>query len=388
MTDAAASTLAARLAESLRLFSDLTDEDVAIATTPRDLVFRRDKVTLWRFRPLAPRRIGVPLLICFGLIGRWTMADLEPDRSLVRRLLERGIDLYVVEWGDPGRAERYLTLDDYIDGYLDACIRTIAETHGTEAIGLLGICEGGVLSACYAALHPERVRALALTVTPIDFHARPEVGSGDTGGYLNLWARTLASDTVDRLVEAHGALPGEMMGGVFSMLTPMRALTRHGFEMLEAASDRARLTTFLRMERWLADQPDHPGEAAKQWLKWLYQENRLARGTFAVGGRVVDLSRIACPTLNVFGADDRIVPPETSRALASRVGTRDYTEIAVPGGHIGIFVGTRGVAILGPAIADWLAERDRGQLSEVVRPAPEATRRKTRRARTRRDVEP
>jgi polyhydroxyalkanoate synthase len=387
VTDAAASALAARLAESLRLFSDLTDEDVAIATTPRDVVFRQDKVTLWRFRPLAPPTIRVPLLICFGLIGRWTMADLEPDRSLVRRLLQRGIDLYVVEWGDPGRAERYLTLDDYIDGYLDACIRTIAGVHGTEAIGLLGICEGGVLSACYTALHPERVRALALSVTPIDFHAEPDSKS-DRGGYLNLWARTLAPETIDRLVEAHGALPGELMGGVFSMLTPMRALTRHGLEMLEAAADRARLQTFLRMERWLADQPDHPGEAAKQWLKWLYQENRLARGTFRIGGRVVDLSRIECPVLNVFGADDRIVPPETARALSPLVGTRDYTELAIPGGHIGIFVGTRGAAILGPAIADWLADRDGGQPSEILRSAPEATRRKTRRARTRRDVEP
>jgi hypothetical protein len=36
------------------------------------------------------------------LFGRYTMADLQEDRSLVRNLLNLGIDLYVVDWGNPG----------------------------------------------------------------------------------------------------------------------------------------------------------------------------------------------------------------------------------------------------------------------------------------------
>ena len=48
--------------------------------------------------PLADQRIGVPVLICYGLVGRWTMTDLQEDRSLVRNLLNLGIDLYVMQW--------------------------------------------------------------------------------------------------------------------------------------------------------------------------------------------------------------------------------------------------------------------------------------------------
>ena len=41
---------------------------------------------------------------------------------------------------------------------------------GVDRINLLGICQGGTFSLCYAALHPERVANLVTMVTPVDFH--------------------------------------------------------------------------------------------------------------------------------------------------------------------------------------------------------------------------
>ena len=88
---------------------------------------------------------------------------------------------------------------------------------------------------------------------------------------------------------------------------------------------------FLRMEKWLADRPHHPGEAAKQWLKDLYQENRLVDGSFDLSGRQVDLKSITAPVLNVFALDDHIIPPDSSRALGAKIGSKDYTEIPAAG---------------------------------------------------------
>ena len=115
------------------------------------------------------------------------------------------------------------------------------------------------------------------------------------------------------------------------------------------------------MEKWIADRPDHPGEAAKQWLKDLYQQNKLAKNEFELGGRRVDLRRITMPVLNVYAQDDHIIPPATSRALGALVGTEDYTELALPGGHVGVFVGGRSQKLLGPGIAEWLAKREQQQ---------------------------
>ena len=141
-----------------------------------------------------------------------------------------------------------------------------------------------MFTTCYAALHPETVKSMVLTITPIDFH-------GDTvenrlgHGFINLWTRSLPPEDIDRLIDAYGNLPGEFMGSVFSQMTPMRTLMKYNLDLLEVVDDEKKFLNFLRMEKWIADRPHHPGEAAKQWLKDLYQDNKLINGTFTINGR-------------------------------------------------------------------------------------------------------
>jgi polyhydroxyalkanoate synthase len=168
---------------------------------------------------------------------------------------------------------------------------------------------------------------------------------------------SLAPEDIDRLIEAHGNLPGELMSYVFSQMTPLASLTKYNVGMLDAVDDEKKLMNFLRMEKWLADRPHHPGEAAKQWLKDLYQDNRLVEGKFVLGGRTVDLASITMPVLNVFAKDDHIIPPKCSQALGGYVGTDDYSEIALPGGHVGVFVSGKSQGVLGAGIVDWLRKR-------------------------------
>jgi polyhydroxyalkanoate synthase len=345
-----------RIAQGAELFCKVRDAYVTIATTPKDEVWRQDKVTLHHYRPVGNRKIATPVLIVYGLIGRQTMTDLQEDRSLVRNLLSSGIDLYVVDWGNPSRADRWLTLDDYIEGYLVDCVRAIRRCEGIDKVSLLGVCEGGVFTTCFAALNPEEVRSMILTITPIDFHA--DATSDRTGhGFINIWTRSLKPEDIDQLIEAYGVLPGEFMGSVFQLMTPMRTLTKYNLDMLEVLDDEKKFLNFLRMEKWIADRPHHPGEAAKQWLKDLYQENKLVKGELELAGRRVDLRNVKMPVLNVFAQDDHIIPPATSQALKNCIGTKDYTELGLPGGHVGVFVGGKSQKLLGSGIADWLASR-------------------------------
>ena len=348
--------LGRRMAEGAKMFSDVRDEDVQIATTPKDLVWSQDKVRLFRYRPTAESRGLPPILIVYGLVGRYTMADLQEDRSLVRNLLAAGLDLYVVDWGNPGRADRYVTIDDYVDGYLADAVSFIQEVAGRESINMLGICEGGVFTTCYAALYPETVNAMVLTITPIDFHADQQENRAGHG-FINVWTRSLAPEDIDRLIDAQGSLPGAFMGSVFSMMTPMRTMTKYNLDLLDALDDKKKFLNFLRMEKWIADRPDHPGEAAKQWLKDLYQDNKLVQSLFELGGRKVQLKDITCPVLNVFAKDDHIIPPATSQALQGKLGTQDYTELGLPGGHVGVFVGGKAQKLLGSGISDWFSAR-------------------------------
>jgi len=348
---------AAKLGKAAEILVKIKDEDVDVGATPKQLVMRRDKVELFRYEPIAANSVKVPVLVAYGLIGRYTMADLQPDRSLIRSLLSEGLDLWLIDWGMPGRTERWLSIDDYVDDYIHAAVERICRETGHDRVTLLGICEGGVFTTCYAALHPDKVKNLVLTITPIDFHADSE-DPAEHHGFLNIWTRSLQSADIDNLVDAYGVLPGEFMSSVFSMMTPMRSLTKYNIDLIDVADDEAKWMNFLRMEKWLADRPHHPGEAAKQWLKDLYQNNQLVKGTFSLAGRKVDLHAITAPTLNVYALDDHIIPPTCSKALGALIGTSDYTEISLPGGHVGLFVSSKSQGRLSKSIAHWLAARD------------------------------
>jgi len=346
-----------KLLKAGKLLSAIKDADVDVGATPKTLVMRRDKVELFRYTPLTEQKVKTPVLLAYGLIGRYTMADLQEDRSLVRSLLRQGLDLWLVDWGQPNRSERWLTIDDYVDDYIHAAVERVCRETGHEKIMLLGICEGGVFTTCYAALHPDKVKGLVLTITPIDFHADRD--DPDTHhGFLNVWTRSLDRADIDRLVDVYGGLPGEFMSSVFSLMTPMRSLTKYNIDLIDVIDDEAKLMNFLRMEKWLADRPAHPGEAAKQWLKDLYQDNKLVKGEFELSGRRVDLSKLTAPVLNVFALNDHIIPPTCSRALGAHVGTKDYSEIELPGGHVGLFVSSKSQGSLSKGISEWLSARD------------------------------
>ncbi len=338
----------------------LGEDQLAIATAPKDEIWRSDMVRLYRYRPTvaqpSSKASSAPVLIAYALVGRYQMIDLEADRSFVRKLLDQGLDVYMVDWGHPTRAHRWLTIDDYVSGYLDDCIDVVRQHHGIDRINLLGICQGGVFTTCYAALFPHKIKNLVLTVTPIDFHAdalSPEAGAG----YMNLWTRSLTPGDIDLLVDTLGMAPGALVGFAFLMMNPVSNVTKYTTELVEILDDEAKLLNFLRMERWIADRPGHPGEVMRQWFKDLYQANKLVNNELELGGRKVELSHITMPVLNVYADGDVVIPTACSRGVGKHFGTADYSELAVPGGHIGTFVGGKAQKVLAPSIAQWLEAR-------------------------------
>lgn len=175
-------------------------------------------------------------------------------------------------------------------------------------------------------------------------------------GFMNVWTRNLSTADIDLLVDTMGNIPGEVGGAMFSLMTPFRSLAKYNPTLMEAGQDRAKLLNFLRMEKWLADRPAHSGEAARQWLKDLYQENKLVKGELMVGGRKVDPRAVRMPALNIYTETDHVIPAPASTAMHALVGTQDYTEAAVSGGHIGLFV-SRNQEALRDQIVGWLEKR-------------------------------
>ncbi|HMI37305.1 MAG TPA: class III poly(R)-hydroxyalkanoic acid synthase subunit PhaC [Steroidobacteraceae bacterium] len=318
---------------------------VSFGASEKDAVYREDKLTLYHYRPIAPSANLPPVLIVYALVNRPYMMDLQPDRSLIRRLLELGLDLYLIDWGYPDGADRFTDLNDYINGYLHRCLGVVLREHRLESTTVLGVCQGGTFSLCYAALHPERVRNLITMVTPVDFQTSDNL--------LSKWVQGI---DVDALVAAHGIVPGEVLNAAYVSLMPFRLLQQKYVNLL-GGGDQAQIDNFMRMEKWIFDSPAQAGAAFAQFARWFFQENRLLKGTLELGGRRVDLKQLTQPLLNIYAKQDHLVPPAASTALEPLVGSRDYLALGLDVGHIGMYVSGRSQRELPQAIAYWLQRR-------------------------------
>jgi polyhydroxyalkanoate synthase len=330
----------------------LDDEKIIIGPTPKEEVYREDNLVLYHYKPGVDEVFNIPVVIIYALVNRPYMVDLQENRSLVRNLLAHGIDLYLIDWGYPQRGDRWLTIDDYVNGYIDNCVDFIRQRHGLDRINILSICQGGTLCMCYTALHQEKVKNLITMVAPVDFHV--------DDGLLNVWSGcTYGSQSmdVDKMVDALGNIPGDFMNFGYLMLKPFQLNVEKYLGMADILDDEAKLINFLRMEKWIFDSPDQAGETFRQFLKDFYQENKLVKGEFELGGKRVDLGSITIPVLNLYAEKDHLVPPASSIALKDHVGSEDYTVHSFPVGHIGMYVSGRVQSSLPPTIADWLKAR-------------------------------
>jgi len=341
----ASAELAARVSETLARLRYA--REVTVGCSAKRAVWSCGKTTLYQYLPLPgvpAQQAATPLLICFALVNRPYVLDLQPDRSLVRRLLEAGRTVYLIDWGDPDDGDRCLELEDYIETHLGGSVRHILKSHGIEALDLMGVCQGGVLSLCYTALHPGQITRLITLTTPVDFHT--------AGNLLSRWVREV--DTT--LLERGGNVPGEVLNTLFLALMPFRLTQQKYLRLLTGKPDQRAVEDFVRMEKWIFDSPAQAAAALAQFVRWFYQENRLVRGTLTIGGRKVDLKAIRQPVLNLYATHDHIVPADASAPMRDYLGTRDYTDCAIDTGHIGMYVSRAAREEIPQRILSWLSD--------------------------------
>ena len=344
--------LTKKIFKGIENLSQLTEEDIQIGVTPKEVIYREDKIVLYRFQPAVEQPFPIPILIIYALVNRPYMVDLQADRSLVANLLKLGLDVYLIDWGYPSRGDRWLTLDDYLNGYVDNCVDVIRERCQLDKINLLGICQGGTFSLCYTSLQPEKVKNLVVMVAPVDFH-QPETLLNARGGC------TIGSEAVDidLMVDTLGNIPGDFLNLEFLMLKPLQLGYQKYLDMPEIMESEDKLLNFLRMEKWIFDSPDQAGETYRQFLKDFYQENKLIKGEVMIGDRRVDLKNVSMPILNLYAEKDHLVAPASSLALGDYLENEDYTVQSFPVGHIGMYVSGKVQRDLPPVIANWLKAR-------------------------------
>ncbi|MBR0679562.1 alpha/beta hydrolase [Roseomonas eburnea] len=282
---------------------------------------------------------GPTVLFVPSLVNRAYVLDLTPARSFMRWLPGQGFRTLLLDWGWPAEAERGFTLTDYVAGRLE---RALAAAPGP--VVLSGYCMGGLLALAAALRRPDRVRALALLATPWDFHAGPDGPRR---------ARTAAAllPGLETMMEPTGALPVDAIQSLFALLDPFGIAQKfRAFARLDPGSERAEL--FVALEDWLNDGIPLPAPVARQCLAGWYGRNEPGRLAWRVAGQVVDPAAWEGPAFAGIPERDRIVPPASAHAAATRL-RQGATHVAA-GGHIGMVAGTGAERALWQPFAAWL----------------------------------
>ncbi|MBI5697020.1 MAG: class III poly(R)-hydroxyalkanoic acid synthase subunit PhaC [Thaumarchaeota archaeon] len=321
-------------------------DEITLESSPYDIAYEQDKVRLLHYKPLVEKQVKIPFIISYAIINRFHILDIQQKKSWVRKLLESGIDVYMIDWGTPSNIDKYLDFDDYVNSYMDNCVDFVRNESQADNVTLQGYCTGGTIATIYTTLHPKKVRNLVVTAPVID-------GWKDTTVVSNV-AKHM---DIDKLVDTIGNMPPEFMYYCFSILKPFEQGLEKYYKFFKNIHDKEFVDNFLRVEKWLSDTPPIPGELFRQWIKDIYQENLLVQNKMYVGGKQINLKNITMPLFVQVAVGDHLVSPECSMPIYYAVGSEDKTMRVYPIGHVGMIASSFSQKQILPELCQWVKER-------------------------------
>lgn len=120
---------------------------------PFEVLYKKGKTRLLHYLgPKDSRDNHPPLLILYAPINRFHIMDISQEKSVVRKLMSEGLDVYLLDWGYPSWEDSSLSLslDDYVN-YVQDAVQSIKNMACVDKISILGYCWGGIIALIYAA---------------------------------------------------------------------------------------------------------------------------------------------------------------------------------------------------------------------------------------------
>jgi polyhydroxyalkanoate synthase len=287
-----------------------------------------------------------PVLVVYALVNRSYVLDLQRNKSWIRHLLTQGFDVHLLDWKSPTRMDKYVSIDDYVNSYIDDCVEIVQNNNSADKITLHGYCMGSSMSAMYTTLHQEKIKNL-VTIAPVI----------DTSKDTTVIANISRQMDIDKLVSTIGYLPPEKLYEVYSILKPFKQGVNKYFNLIDNIDNESFVQNFLRVEKWLYDTPPIAGETIKQWINDIYKKNLLFKNQFKLGKATVDLKRINIPLLNIVAEEDHLVSPECSVPLNEVVSSEDRRLIRFHTGHVGLIASSYSQNNVLPKVGQWLKTR-------------------------------
>ena len=296
-----------------------------IAVTPGEVIFQNELLQLIQYAPATETVFKRPLLIVPPWINKYYILDLRPENSYVAWCVNQGYTVFMVSWVNPDERHRDRSFDDYLRDGILAAVAAIERATGESEVCAIGYCIGGtLLSMALAWLGVRgdtRIRAATFLATQVDF---------TEGGELRVFTDPATLKLVEGEVERQGFLDGASMAAAFNLLRSNDLVWHYAVEsFLLGKTPRA-----FDLLYWNADSTRFPARLLFDYLRDMYQENRLAApGGLEVLGQTIDLADVRIPVYLQAARQDHIAPAASVyKAMNLFSGPRRF--VLAGSGHI------------------------------------------------------
>src|ERR671931_1642372 len=219
---------------------------------------------------------STPVLVIYAFINRHYILDLLPEVSVVRNLLNQGLDIFATDWRTPSAYDKTLTIGHFVNRYIDKSIDFIRKITKADKVTLFGYCWGGDLALMYAALHPEKVNSIVTIATPGDFDL--------DNSLLSVWTRAMKEEYI---LDTFGNMPGMLLNAAFNLRRPIEYSHKY-FHFFEQPHDLESIAEFFATETWLYDSPPIIGEIYREFVEYCYKQNLLIKSKIRIEGTDLD----------------------------------------------------------------------------------------------------
>ena len=344
---------------------NLSDHEIVFQNDNIKLLHYRDNNSNLQTKGSESKNI---LLVIYAPINRFHILDLNPSKSIVRTLLNNGIEVYLLDWGYPDKKDDTLTLKDYID-YIDDAVNVIIKSRSitttssssTTKISILGYCWGGITSLIYTAAvagainQKNIIDKLILMATPVDF--------SKDNTTVSLWSKSI---NTDKTIDIFGHFDGYFLDFVFNMRNPAKFIFAKYFNLWRNLDNKEFVNTFIDVEKWLHDTPPIPGELYKKMVNDCYKNNLLITGNMKLedeklekedGNTKINLNKITIPVLSIIAEKDNLVSPISSLAINDNISSKEKKVFMHPGGHVSLCISNEAHKELWPKVANWIKSK-------------------------------
>jgi polyhydroxyalkanoate synthase len=296
-----------------------------LATTPGAVVLRNELLELIQYTPTTPKVWKRPLVITPPQINKYYALDLSPDKSMVRFLLESGIQVFCVSWRNPTAANRDWGLDNYIAA-LDEAVDVTREVTGSDDISMMGSCSGGITSTAYFATlgsaAEKKIRNMVLAVCLLD----PNTADESAFGCLMTPETMRAAKEASRL---RGMVDGHELARMFAWMRPNDLIWNYWVNNYLLGNQPPAFDILY----WNADTTRLPARLHGDYLDLYFTNPFVNAEKLSLNGKSIDMSKLKVDSYVVAGVTDHITPWKGVHRTAQILGEHT-TFVLSNSGHL------------------------------------------------------